>query len=116
MNIYHAWFNLKDGVGDLEFAEAARAYLDRLKAGGLIAGFRITRRKLGLGPPQLPEWHITLDFETMAQMDEAFGEVSARADPIEGFHHAVNSKVKDVFFALYRDFPDAGRVTGQERF
>jgi hypothetical protein len=116
MNIYHAWFNLKDGVGDLEFAGAARGYLDHLKAGGLIAGYRITRRKLGLGPPQLPEWHITIDFETMAQMDAAFGEVSTRADPIEGFHHAVNSKVCDLFFALYRDFPDPGRVSGQERF
>jgi hypothetical protein len=52
----------------------------------------------------------------MAQMDQAFGQVSARADPIEGFHHAVNAKVKDVFFALYRDFPDPGRVSGQERF
>src|SRR5665213_4208049 len=100
MNIYHAWVNLKDGVRDLEFAASARIYLDHLKAGGKIAGFRITRRKLGLAPPQLPDWHITIDFETMDQMDDAFGEVSSRADPVEGFHHAVNSKVKDVFFAL----------------
>jgi len=49
-------------------------------------------------------------------MDESFGQVSTRADPIEGFHHAVNSKVKDVFFALYRDFPDPNRVAGLERF
>jgi hypothetical protein len=33
-----------------------------------------------------------------------------RADPVESFHHAVNSKVQDIFFffALYRDFPDPG--------
>ncbi|HEX5259770.1 MAG TPA: DUF6614 family protein, partial [Sphingomicrobium sp.] len=116
LNLYHAWFNLKDGVGDLDFAGAARAYLDRLKDGGLIAGYRITRRKLGLGPPHLPEFHITVEFETLAQLDEAFGQVSTRADPIEGFHHAVNFRVKDVFFALYRDFPDPNRVAGLERF
>ncbi|HVC54274.1 MAG TPA: DUF6614 family protein [Stellaceae bacterium] len=116
MNVYHAWFNLKDGVHDLEFAASVRAYLDHLKERGLIEGYRVTRRKLGLAPPQLPEFHVTLDFATMAQMDEAFGRVSARAEPIEGFHHAVNSQVKDAFFALYRDFPDPGRVTGQERF
>ncbi len=116
MNVYHAWFNLKDGVGDLEFAAAARAYLDRLKSGGLVAGYRRTRRKLGLGPPQLPEWHIAIEFETMAQLDAAFGEVSSRAEPIESFHQAVNSRVKDAFFALYRDFPDPGRVAGQEKF
>ena len=52
----------------------------------------------------------------MAQMDGAFTRVSARADPVESFHHAVNSKVQDIFFALYRDFPDSGRVKGQEKF
>jgi hypothetical protein len=116
MDVYHIWFNLKPGVGDLEFAENARVYLGHLKDAQHIAGYRLTRRKLGLGPPQLPQWHITIDFENMAQMDEAFGSVSSRADPIETFHHAVNSKVQDIFFALYRDFPDANRVAGQEKF
>ncbi len=116
MDVYHIWFNLKPGVHDLEFAESAQTYLRYLKDAEHIAGYRITRRKLGLGPPQLPQWHITIDFQNMAQMDEAFGHVSSRADPIETFHHAVNSKVQDIFFALYRDFPDANRVAGQEKF
>lgn len=55
---YHAWFNLKPGVGDLEFADHLARYLD----------------------------------------------------------HAVNARVTDLFFALYRDFPDAQRVLGQEKF
>ena len=42
--------------------------------------------------------------------------MSERTDPIESFHQAVNSKVRDIFFALYRDFPDPHRVTGQEKF
>ncbi len=116
MDVYHIWFNLKEGVGDAEFADAARAYLDHLREQELIAAYRITRRKLGLGHPALPEWHITLDFANMGQMDRAFGQVASRADPVEGFHQAVNSKVRDIFFALYRDFPDAGRVRGQEKF
>jgi hypothetical protein len=116
MDVYHIWFNLKDGVRDTEFAESASAYLDHLIDAGAVAGYRITRRKLGLGPPQLPQWHITIDFENMAQMDRAFGCVSSRADPVKSFHHAVNSKVQDIFFALYRDFPDPGRVKGQEKF
>ena len=116
MDVYHIWCSLKPGVGDTEFADDAKAYFEHLKGEGRIAAYRITRRKLGLGPPQLPEWHITLDFENMAQMDKAFDAVSARANPVEGFHHAVNSKVGEVFFALYRDFPDPGRLRGQERF
>lgn len=116
MNVYHIWFNLKEDVEDLEFAASARDYLDRLKEYGLVAGYRVMRRKLGLGHPALPEWHIMLDFETMSQMDQAFSRVASRAEPIESFHHAVNSKVRDVFFMLYRDFPDPERVAGQETF
>jgi len=116
MDVYHIWFNLKPGVRDLDFVASARAYLDHLKEGGHLAGYRVTRCKLGLAPPQLREWHVTLDFENLTQMDDAFGRVSSRADPVESFHHAVNSKVQDAFFALYRDFPDPGRVTGQEKF
>jgi hypothetical protein len=59
MNVYHIWFNLKEGVSDIEFAENTSTYLDHLKGLGAVAGYRITRRKLGLGPPQLPEWHIS---------------------------------------------------------
>ena len=116
MDVYHIWCSLKDDVGDLEFAAAVRGYFEHLKGSGLCAGYRITRRKLGLGPAHLPEWHITLDFCGLSQMDNAFARVSSRADPVESFHHAVNSKVKDVFFALYRDFPDPDRVAGQEKF
>jgi hypothetical protein len=116
MDVYHIWFNLKPGVRDLEFVASARAYLDHLKEGGRLATYRITRCKLGLAPPQLREWHITIEFENLTQLDGAFGEVSARANPAENFHHAVNSKVHDAFFALYRDFPDPHRATGQEKF
>jgi uncharacterized protein DUF6614 len=116
MDVYHAWFNLKEDVADVQFAEAARAYLERLKEGGQIVAYRITRCKLGLAPPNLREWHITLDFLDLNQLDQAFTAVSERTDPIESFHQEVNSKVRDIFFALYRDFPDPHRITGQEKF
>ncbi len=116
MDVYHIWFNLKPGVRDLDFVASARAYLDRLREGGHLVSYRLARCKLGLAPPQLREWHIAIDFANLTQMDAAFGQVSTRAEPIESFHHAVNSKVQDVFFALYRDFPDPHRVTGQEKF
>ena len=116
MDIYHVWCNLKPGVGDMEFVEGVRSYLGRLKQNGQLRAYRITRCKLGFRPPQLREFHITLEFDDMAQMQSAFDTVSSRADPVESLHHAVNSKVQDVIFALYRDFPDATRVQGQEKF
>lgn len=116
MDIYHIWCNLKDGVGDLDFVERVEAYFAHLKENDLLAGHRIMRRKLGLGPKALHEFHIMMEFEGLAQVDQAFKHVASRADPVEGFHHCVNSLVSDVFFALYRDFPDPVRKTGEERF
>ena len=116
MDIYHIWCNLKPGVHDLEFVESVQSYLHHLRAKGQLQTYRITRAKLGFRPPQLREFHITLEFEDMTQMQSAFDNVSSRADPVESLHHAVNSKVQDIFFALYRDFPDKTRVRGEEKF
>ena len=116
MNVYHIWCNLKEGVRDTEFSDRAEAYFGHLKDQGLIAGYRITRRQLGLGPKDLPEFHLTVDCEDLAQLDRVFGHVATRAEPVESFHHAVNSLVEDTIFALYRDFPDQVRQRGQEKF
>jgi hypothetical protein len=116
VNLYHIWCDLKAGERDLEFVDAVQNYLGALEEEGLLEGYRITRRKLGLGAPGLGEFHIVLEFNDLAQLDEAFGHVATRTDPIESFHHAVNSRVQNVVFALYRDFPDEVREMGEERF
>jgi hypothetical protein len=116
MDLYHVWFDAADGVKDTELADAMERYFGALAKEGRLASWRITRRKLGLGHPALPEWHVILEFEGLAQLDLAFGAAASRADPVESLHHAVNSRVRNVAFALYRDFPDPVRVRGQEAF
>jgi len=116
MDIYHGWCDLKEGVGDMEFAEAFTTYMEKLKADGFIEGYRLTRRKLGLGGEGLGEFHFMIEVEGLAQLDEAFGLVASRAAPVEGIHFAANSLIRNVRFALYRDFPDPGRVQGEELF
>jgi uncharacterized protein DUF6614 len=116
MDIYHGWFNLKEGVSDAEFAQHLTTYLDHLKGGGKIFGWRLTRSKLGLTPSFLRDFHLMIEVNGLAQLDEAFAEVSTRAGVVEEIHHAVNSRVQGAFFALYRDFPDATRRYGEERF
>jgi len=114
MNIYHVWCDLKPGVGDLTFSEKVAGYLGHLKEQGLIEGFRLTRRKLGLGGPG--EFHLMIETRDLAQLDAAFNRVAGRRDPVEGFHFGVNSLVTNATFALYRDFPDPVRHAGEERF
>jgi hypothetical protein len=78
----------------LAAAPSRAAYLERLKEDGQLVAYRITRCKLGLAPPNLREWHITLDFLCLSQLDQAFTAVSERTDPIESFHQAVNFSVR----------------------
>ena len=116
MDLYHIWCDLAPGMKDMVFVDAVRAYLGRLQAENAIAGFRLTRCKLGLSPPEMGEFHIIVETTDLAQLDRAFKAAACRAEPVEGLHHAVNHMVRNARFALYRDFPDPVRVTGQERF
>ena len=116
MDIYHVWCDLKPNVGDLEFSEKVADYLGHLKEQGLIEGWRLTRRKLGLGAAGLGEVHLMIEVTNLAQLEAAFERVAGRREPVEGFHFGVNSLVQNAEFALYRDFPDAFRHHGEERF
>lgn len=116
MDLYHIWCDLEPGTSDVEFCAAVDRYLDALRADGRIQGHRITRRKLGLGPRTLGEFHVLIELTDLAQLDRAFREVATRSGPIEVLHHAVNRSATNLTFALYRDFPDAERARGGERF
>ena len=116
MDCYLATFGLKEGVRDSEFVADLDGYLAYLKSDRLIEGHRLLRRKLGLGPGSLGEFLLLIEVRDMAQLEAAFQHVGTRASPVEDKHFAVNSKVRDLTFALYRDFPDSFRQFGEERF
>ena len=90
--------------------------MGHLKDQGLIESWRLTRRKLGLGAPGLGEFHLMIEVKDLAQLEQAFEHVAGRRDPVEAFHFGVNSMAQNAVFALYRDFPDAFRHRGEERF
>jgi hypothetical protein len=116
MDVYHVWFNLKPGVRDVEFCDRVTGYLGHLQNGGRIERFRITRRKLGFGPAALGEFHVTIETRDLAQLDQAFALVARRDGEVEELHASVNQYVTDFTTALYRDFPDAARTRGEEKF
>lgn len=116
MDHYHTFFDLKPGVKDVEFARAMARYMDHLKANGLIEGWALTRRKLGFGPRELGEFHIVMETKDLAQLDAAFSHVASRREPVESVHFDVNRHVENLKIALYRDFPDAVRHEGEEKF
>jgi len=116
MDIYHVWCDLKPGASDTGFSEKLAGYMAHLRERGVIERWRLTRRKLGLGPPGLGEFHIMIEVRDLAQLDAAFQRVASRREPVEGFHFGANSLVRNATFALYRDFPDPVRHQGEEKF
>ena len=116
MDYYQIWFDLKPGVKDADFARGLGRYMNHLKDRKLIEGWKLSRRKLGLGPAELGDFHLVMETKNMAQLDEAFHHVATRAEPVESTHFDVNSKVQNARFGLYRDFPDPVRREGEEKF
>ena len=116
MDLYQIFVDLRPGVRDLNFAAALDFYLGGLKREGRIEGWRLIRRKLGLGPDDLGEFQILIETRDLAQLDEAFKAAAARAEPVESAHHRVNAMAATFKAALYRDFPDGVRQQGQEKF
>jgi hypothetical protein len=106
VDCYEIWFDLKDGARDLELARAVAVYLGYHQSRGLIESYRLTRRKLGFGLPDLGEFHLTIETRDLAQLDAAFQRAASRDSEVEPLHAAVYSLVKNARFALYRDFPD----------
>lgn len=116
MDHYHTWFDLKPGIRDTDFARDLARYMAYLTDKKLIEGWKLTRRKLGLGPAELGEFDLVMETRNMAQLDEAFQHVATRSEPVESVHFDVNSEVENLRFGLYRDFPDAVRREGEEKF
>ncbi len=116
MDLYHAWCDLPAGASDLAFAAHIERFMEHLRQAELIAGWRLTRRKLGLGVAGLGEFHVMMEVRDLAQLEAAFRQVASRRDPVESLHFGVNALARNAVFALYRDFPDPVRHHGEERF
>src|SRR5207237_8908256 len=91
MDVYHVWRDLMPGGRDLDFCGRIAAYMGHLREQGLIEGWRLTRRKLGLGVPEIGEFHVAIEVKDMRQLEAAFERVATRREPVEGFHFGVNS-------------------------
>lgn len=110
MDTYHIWFDLKDSGRDLEACDAIAAFCGHLEEEGAIEAWRLQRRKLGFGPSELGEFHLTMEVRDLAQLDEAFAHIAPRAGETEKRHTNVWARVTNFRSGLWRDFPDPVRV------
>lgn len=116
MDVYLIHCDLAPGMSDVKFARALGEWLGHLQEQGAIERFRLLRRKLGFGPAEFGEFQIMIETRDLAQLDQAFAIAARRSGQPEILHHCVNHMVRNARFALYRDFPDAIRIEGEEAF
>ena len=106
MNYYHIWCDLLDTHKAHEFCQAVNEYLGWLKEKKLVEGHKVTRRKLGFGPPELGEFHIIIETKDLEQLERNFQTVAKNEQPVARLHANVYSRVKNFRSGLWRDYPD----------
>ena len=93
---YHIWCDLKPAIKDTCVTDTGSA---------ISWLYQAVRETTGLSHRSLQTWswctrpgefHLQPEFEGMAQLDDAFEQVSSKEDPAKSFHHAVNSKVSNI--------------------
>lgn len=108
MNYYHIWADPVEGTDPKEFATKMKKFLDQLVSMNKMIDYKLTRMKLGFRSMDIPEFHITMHFDTMQQLDDAMTAVLNDEQKIEDAHVGFNQFVdlETIQHALYRDYPD----------
>ena len=108
MDIYHIWADKEGDISDKDWVDNMKSFLDHLVTENKMQSYRITRCKMGFRSLDIPEWHIMMEFNNMAQMDSAFERVAPLEGELEHKHKSFNQFVSGTIqHALYRDWPDA---------
>ena len=107
-DIYHIWADKDGDLSDIEWVTNMRGFLDHLVSEKRMLSYRITRCKMGFRSiADLPEWHIMMEFQDLAQMDAAFRRVAPLQGELEDKHRSFNQFVAGTIqHALFRDWPD----------
>ena len=107
MDIYHIWADKEGDISDLDWVNNMKSFLDHLVVEGKMESYRITRCKMGFRSMDVPEWHIMMEFQNMAQLDSAFDRVAPLEGEIEHKHRSFNQFVSGTIqHALFRDWPN----------
>ena len=110
MNLYCCQIDLKHDAKALAFARAVEEWMGYLQGSGVIAGWRLMRRKLNLTGPGFRDFLLEIEVDDLTQLDRAFRLAGRRDEATETLYRAVNALVGSAEFGLYRPFPDPERA------
>jgi hypothetical protein len=107
MDIYTIWADKEGNISDLEWVDNMKSFFDQLVSEQKMVKYRITRCKMGFRSiADMPEWMVLMEFNDMAQMEQAFQRVAPLEGELEDKHKSFNQFVKgNIQHALFRDWP-----------
>ena len=101
------WADKKGDITDSEWVGNMKKFLQQLVDEGKMISFRVTRCKMGFRSMDIPEWHIMMEFNNMAQLEIAFQRVAPLEGELEDKHRSFNQFVGgNIQHAYYRDWSD----------
>ncbi|MCL7463929.1 DUF6614 family protein [Phaeovulum sp. NW3] len=109
MNLYHCMIELKSDAKALAFSAAVEAWMGLLQDRGLIRGWRLLRRKLGLAADGQADFLLELEVDSMTALDAAFTAIGRVDDAAAHRYDQMHGMIARAEVGLYRPFPDPER-------
>lgn len=106
MNVYHCMVELKSGAQALAFAAAVQQWMTHLLDQGMIAKWRLMRRKFGLSSSNHCDFIIEIEVGGLTQLDQAFLSLAQSDDAAERLYDKMHQMIHRADIGLYRIFPD----------
>lgn len=109
MDLYHCMIELKSDAKALAFAASVEQWMSELKQEGLIGGWRLMRRKMGLASGPHTGFILEVEFESMSALEKAFRSVAQFTEGEMRHYELMHAMIASYSVGLYRPFPDAER-------
>ena len=109
MNLYHCLIELKSEARALAFAAAVENWMGYLRAQGLVADWRLLRRKFGLASGAHTDFLLEIELPDMAALDLAFSALAQADDQAARRYDQMHQMIAQVSVGLYRPYPDAAQ-------
>ncbi len=106
MNLYHCMIELRSSERALAFATAAKAWLDQLKADGMIEEWRLFRRKFGLASGTHTDFILEIEVQDLVQLEDTFRALSHAGDENARRYDQMHNMIASAEVGLYRLYPD----------
>ncbi len=106
MPVYHCMIELHSDARALAFAAATANWCGHLEGRGLVSGWRLMRRTLGLGSWAHPDFILELDLPALSSLETVFTTLGSADDDSVRRYDQMHQMIARVDAGLYRPFPD----------